>query len=274
MVETPDAHQQNKERASEIFQNIFSEIYLGSCNNPIEFDVIKAEIESHMKIQFDEATTWNIEQCFSDADTDNVSKYCGLIKLCFASCLQTKSLKKEQMRTFLLKCLESGIFEEFYAQRTAELEGAVEGLYTEYFQEAFNSSQPPGSLDRASLTALIHEKFQGDEFLIEELNNELEKHLVSPDDSSAEVQPVSSEVLQAAIRIILKSRMNALTSQREDQEAIIEELQQTTGGGYARQMIQRVTQQYKEGGLASQDPLQEIKDLLDLFDADEQINNF
>jgi len=45
----------------------------------------------------------------------------------------------------------------------------------------------------------------------------------------------------------------------------MEELQQTTGGGYARQMIQRVTQQYKETGLTSQDPMQEIKDLVDLF---------
>ena len=55
---------------------------------------------------------------------------------------------------------------------------------------------------------------------------------------------------------------------------MLEELQQTTGGGYARQMIQRVSQQYKDSGLTSSDPLQEIKDLLDLFCSDQQINNF
>ena len=49
--------------------------------------------------------------------------------------------------------------------------------------------------------------------------------------------------------------MNALTSQREEQEAMLEEVHQTTGGGYARQMIQRVTQQYKESGLTSSEPL-------------------
>lgn len=37
------------------------------------------------------------------------------------------------MRNFLLKCLKSGIFEAFYAQKNSELEGAVEGLYSEYF---------------------------------------------------------------------------------------------------------------------------------------------
>ena len=57
---------------------------------------------------------------------------------------------------FLIKCLETGIFEEFYARKTAELEGAVEGLFSEYFEEDFNASKTPGSLDRASLTALIH----------------------------------------------------------------------------------------------------------------------
>ena len=74
MVEDTGSNQQNKERAAEIFQNIFSEIYLGSCNNPLDLDLIKTEIEGQMKIQFDEAMTWNFEQCFNDADTDNVSE--------------------------------------------------------------------------------------------------------------------------------------------------------------------------------------------------------
>ena len=56
-------------------------------------------------------------------------------------------------------------------------------------------------------------------------------------ESSAEAQYVSGKQLKAAIRTILKSRMNALTSQREEQEAMLEEVHQTTGGGYARQMI-------------------------------------
>ena len=63
------------------------------------------------------------------------------------------------MRVFLMKCLETGIFEEFYARKTAELEGAVEGLFSEYFEEAFTSSAKPGILDRASLNELIQEKF-------------------------------------------------------------------------------------------------------------------
>ena len=55
---------------------------------------------------------------------------------------------------------------------------------------------------------------------------------------------------------------------------MIEELQQTTGGGYARQMIQRIIQGYKETGLASDNPFQELKDLLDLFFQNQEVNNF
>ena len=53
-------------------------------------------------------------------------------------------------------------------------------------EEEFNTGKTPGSMDRASLTALIYQKFQGDEFLTEELNNELEKHLTGSPESSAE----------------------------------------------------------------------------------------
>ena len=71
----------------------------------------------------------------------------------------------------------------------------------------------------------------------------------------------------------MKNHMKAVTSQKEDAEAIIDELQETSGGNYARQMIQRLIQGYKETGIQG-DPLQEMKDLLDLFFGDEQINNF
>ena len=52
-----------------------------------------------------------------------------------------------------------------------------------------------------------------------------------------EDQSVTAFDFKTVIRAILKQRAAALMNQREDQEAMIEELQQTTGGGYARQMI-------------------------------------
>ena len=63
-----------KERASEIFQNVFSEMFLANCGNPVEYDMVKSEIESMMKIKFDEATTWSFDQCFYAADTSKVSQ--------------------------------------------------------------------------------------------------------------------------------------------------------------------------------------------------------
>lgn len=38
-------------------------------------------------------------------------------------------------------------------------------------------------------------------------------------------------------------------------------------------MIQRIIQGYKESGITSGDPFTELKDLLDLFFGDEQVNN-
>ena len=53
---------------------MFSEIFLANCGNPVEYDMIKAEMESMMKIKFDEATTRSFDQCFDAADTSNVSQ--------------------------------------------------------------------------------------------------------------------------------------------------------------------------------------------------------
>ena len=39
-------------------------------------------------------------------------------------------------------------------------------------------------------------------------------------------------------------------------------------------MISRMIQSYKESGIVSGDPFQELKDLLDLFFSDDQVNNF
>ena len=55
---------------------------------------------------------------------------------------------------------------------------------------------------------------------------------------------------------------------------MINELQSTTGGGYAKQMIARIMDSYKESGIVTDDPYQDLQDLLDLFYSDQDINNF
>ena len=55
-----------------------------------------------MKLQFDDAKLELFETFFIQADDKNVS-------------LGEKSLKKEQMRAFLLKSMENYIFEDFFA---------------------------------------------------------------------------------------------------------------------------------------------------------------
>ena len=74
----------------------------------------------------------------------------------------------------------------------------------------------------------------GDENIQELLNAELEK-VESPE--AGENAAISEAAVKFTLRSIMKNHMKALTDQREDNEALIEELHQTTGGGYARQMI-------------------------------------
>ena len=64
-----------RERASEIFQNIFSEIFLANCGNPVDFETTKSEIEKQMKLEFDEASLENFELFFQEADDNKVSEY-------------------------------------------------------------------------------------------------------------------------------------------------------------------------------------------------------
>ena len=75
MVELSPADQQslNRERAGEIFQNIFSEIFLANCGNAVDQETTKSEIEKKMKIQFDETSLESFEKYFNDADTKKVS---------------------------------------------------------------------------------------------------------------------------------------------------------------------------------------------------------
>ena len=79
------------------------------------------------------------------------------------------------MRAFLLKCMENDLFEEFFEQKDHELASTVETLFESYFAEAYNSEESPGEVSKTRLTALIEEKFSGDDYLIEMLNSEIEK---------------------------------------------------------------------------------------------------
>ena len=79
------------------------------------------------------------------------------------------------MRQFLLKSQSIGLFDSFWAEKDSQVAAAVQQLFDEYFAESFAQSPTPGSIDKASLSALISEKFQGDEHLTEVLNSEIEK---------------------------------------------------------------------------------------------------
>ena len=104
------------------------------------------------------------------------------------------------MRAFLLKCMENYIFEDFFAQKDHELASTVEALFESYFIEAFNTEESPGEVSKTRLTAVINEKFAGDEHLIEMLNSEIEK-VQSPE--AGENQTISNMQVKSALRVIM-----------------------------------------------------------------------
>lgn len=79
------------------------------------------------------------------------------------------------MRAFLLTCLEGNIFNDFFVHKDQDLALTVDSMFQEYFAEAFSQSETPGQISKSKLTAVINEKFVGDEHLQDVLNSELEK---------------------------------------------------------------------------------------------------
>ena len=69
-----DLNAEMKERASEIFQNIFSDIFLANCGNPVDLDQTKTAFQQAMG-PLQENQIEDMEQFFYDADTDNVSGF-------------------------------------------------------------------------------------------------------------------------------------------------------------------------------------------------------
>ena len=96
-------------REAEVYHEVFAEAFLANCNNPIGLDTIKQCLED--VILLDEATVWKIEQIFHDSDTAKVRKVDHITYFIF---LQTMTLSRDQFRgTFLLKCSEAGLFDQY-----------------------------------------------------------------------------------------------------------------------------------------------------------------
>ena len=68
------SEQQDRERGIQIFQNIFSEIFLANCGNPLDFQTTKQKIEKKMKLEFNEGEKLeSFEKFFLQADTSKVN---------------------------------------------------------------------------------------------------------------------------------------------------------------------------------------------------------
>ena len=77
---------------------------------------------------------------------------------------------------------------------------------------------------------MIQEKFAGDDNLIEMLNSEIEK-VISPE--AGDDQIITDMQVKAALRVILQKQQQLFINQADDNDALIEEIQQSAGGQYA-----------------------------------------
>ena len=66
------AEKQNKQRANEIFQNIFEEAFLTNNGNPISVEMTKEGFKRHMGDVLSNDDIEQIEKIFVNADENNV----------------------------------------------------------------------------------------------------------------------------------------------------------------------------------------------------------
>ena len=70
-MENSDIKALNEERATEIFDKFFNEIYLATTSNPIDFQTTKDAIERKMKIQLQDQQVEQLEKLFQDCCDNN-----------------------------------------------------------------------------------------------------------------------------------------------------------------------------------------------------------
>ena len=68
----PEQEKQFKQKANTIFKNIFQEVFLTNCGNPIDFDQTKEAFQKHMGGSLTIRQLGDLEQLFNWADLTNV----------------------------------------------------------------------------------------------------------------------------------------------------------------------------------------------------------
>ena len=117
--------------------------------------------------------------------------------------------------------MENYIFEDFFNERDNELAATVEHLFEAYFAEAYNSDENPGQVSKTRLSAVIEEKFAGDDNLMEMLNSEIEK-VMSPE--AGDEQNISDMQVKSALRVIIMKQQQLFINEADVNDALIAEI--------------------------------------------------
>ena len=79
--------EKQKCRVKEIFQNIFQEVFLTNCGNPINIEQTLQAFQKHMGSSLTQEQTEQIEIDFMTADLNNVSHDSNMASLLNMKCL-------------------------------------------------------------------------------------------------------------------------------------------------------------------------------------------
>ena len=137
-----------------------------------------------------------------------------------------------------MKALTEGLFEKFFTAQDEKLQFAVDDLFENIFKEAFDVGGD--KLNQQGFEDIIEEKLEDDADLQNILNDAF-KQLELDAEGYATSQQVKNVLAST-----LKDQMNQLLEEKEETSWKVEEMRQTAGGAYARQMIQRIIQGFKD----------------------------
>ena len=118
---------------------------------------------------------------------------------------------------------------------------AVAELYEAVFMEAFDNKD--GRLTKQELEDIVDNKLNDDENLRELMIEEIEKI------DAGEDGKVTQQQVEAILAQTFKAQMQGFIDGKIAEADAMDKVQMTAGGRYARQMIQRIIQGFKDRGV-------------------------
>ena len=102
----------HEERARQIFDNVFEEVFVSNCGNPLSLEQVKTAFQKQLGDSCTEDLEHDLEKFFYGADEDNDG-----------------SLAKAEIRNFILQSLQRGRFQKLFEAEDMEMMKLVDQMF-------------------------------------------------------------------------------------------------------------------------------------------------